>query len=296
MPEATLLTQIILPIALASMMLVMGLSLKSTDFKSVFNAPATLFTGISLQLIVLPALAWLVIGLWQLPPSMAAGIIILALAPGGATSNIISFLSKGDSALSVSLTTITSLIIPFSLPFLLNLQFGWLAMDITQFNLPLLPSILQLLVVTVVPVLFGMALNHFQADLCFKILPLLQRLSTIGFILLVVALAWVNRELLPDVVSQVTGACLSLCLLAMISGGGIARLMGLSAPVQRTFSIELGIQNAGTAMMVAATLIGKPELAIVPLFYGILMNIPAFTLILFMQFIPQLGTVSPGRN
>ncbi len=278
-----LLAHVILPITLAIMMLGMGLSLRWRDFTHLIRKPQAVLVGVALQLIGLPLLAWSVISIWQLPPMLAAGLVILAAAPGGATSNIISYLSKGDVALSVSLTAIVSLCVPFSIPVLVNLQFAWLGLDTAQFYLPLLPTIMQLLLVTVVPILLGMSLNHYFHKTCQRLLPYFQQLILVVFILLVIALAWVNWARLPAVFSQVSAASLSLCVLAMLLGAVVAKVLSLSAAAQRTYAIELGIQNAGTAMMVAVSLLGKPELAIVPLFYGIAMNIPAFTLVFFMR-------------
>ncbi len=282
-----LLATVILPIALALMMLVMGLALVPEDFKRVKRFPRVVALGIGLQMLALPLLAWLVIGLWRPPLEVTAGLIILAVCPGGATSNVISYLSRGDAALSVTLTAIVSLVAPFTIPFLVNLQLPWLGLEAQSFYLPVLPTIMKLALITLVPVALGMTVRHFFPRWCARWEPRLRQISLYAFAALVVLLAHVNWDRLPGLLTVAAGACLSLCLLGMLTAGLTARARGLSGSWQRTLAIEVGVQNAGTAMFVAAALMGRPELAIAPLFYGILMNVPALSLIAQQQWLAR---------
>jgi BASS family bile acid:Na+ symporter len=280
---AQLLNTVILPICLALIMLALGLSLKPRHFIQVARQPASVALGIVLQLLLLPAIAWLLIVGLQLPATLAAGLILLALAPGGATSNAISFLARGDTALSISLTAITSLIVPFSLPVLLALQYQWLGLDAKQFHIPVIPTMIKLIVVTLIPVLVGMIARHFFERPIASAQGAIQKLVGVLFVSLVIAMAWVNRAQLPDLWSQATLAVLSLCIISMVSAAVIARLAKLGNQQQTTLAVEVGIQNAGTAMMVAATLMQQPALAMIALLYGIAMNLPAMLLIIWKR-------------
>ena len=281
--SAQLLNTVLLPVSLGLMMLALGLSLQVKHFANVIQHPKAIALGLLMQLFLLPATAWLVIAGLSVPAELAAGLILIALAPGGATSNAISFLSRGDTALSISLTAVTSLITPFSIPLLLSLQYQWLGLETTAFDLPVLPTMFKLIVVTLLPVLIGMTLRHLFERTVSAIQAPVQRLVGILFIALVIAMAWVNRAQLPDIISISTAAILCLCCLAMLFSNRLATAAGLHSDQQITLTIEVGIQNAGTAMMVAATLMQQPALAMIALYYGIAMNGPALAIIGWRQ-------------
>ncbi len=274
-----MLTQVALPLALAMMMLVMGLSLRPVHFIAVAREPKLILLGLALQLLLLPALALMLVMMLSLPATLAIGLIILAACPGGATSNIISHLSGGDASLSVTLTALITLLAPLTLPLWVNTQLHWLSLDQLELYLPWLPTLMPLLLVTVVPLLLGMVLAARYPQPVLRALPWFNRLSLLLFIILVIAMAVANSERLPQLWSQATLVCLGLCVLAMAATALISRLLHLSERHTLTLMIEVGIQNAGTAMLISATILQRPDLALVALFYGILMNIPALLLI-----------------
>lgn len=270
--------QVLLPISLGLMMLAMGLSLKVENFAKLRLYPKVIALGITLQLVLLPALAWFWIVVLGLSASVAAGLILVALAPGGATSNVISYLCRGDVALSVCLTAIVSLVVPFTIPWMVNLQFGWLGITGAGFQLPLGLTIIQLVAVTVVPVLLGMGLGHKYPITVARIQPWVERIVGASFVALVITMAVANHDALPKVLSKATLAALLMCCSAMLIAFIISRITQLSSEQRVTITVEVGIQNAGTAMMVAATLMQQPQLAMLPLAYGIIMNLPALCL------------------
>lgn len=274
-----MLTQIVLPLALAMMMLVMGLSLRPAHFVAVAREPKLILLGLALQLLLLPALAFLLVLVLSLPATLAIGLVILAACPGGATSNVISHLSGGDASLSVTLTALITILAPLTLPLWVNTQLQWLNLDQLDLYLPWLPTLMPLLLVTVLPLLLGMALAASFPLRVSPALPWLNRLSLLLFMALVIAMAVANSERLPQLWSQATLACLGLCLLAMMSTALIGRLLQLGERRSITLMVEVGIQNAGTAMLISATILQRPDLALVALFYGILMNLPALLLI-----------------
>ncbi|ASP38977.1 Na(+)-dependent transporter [Bacterioplanes sanyensis] len=277
----TVISQWILPLALASMMLVMGLSLTLGHFRQVLQRPKEVLLGLSLQWLLLPVLAVAWISWLQLPVALATGLVLLAACPGGATSNIISHLSGGDGALSVTLTAVVSVLAPLLIPLSVNAQLALLDSPQLTMSLPWLQTALPLLLITAVPLMIGMIIAHRWPVWVQRRQESLNRLAFFAFMTLVVWMTITNLERLPQLWSATTLACLGLCVSAML----ITRL--LSHPCQRatrqTLMVEVGIQNAGTAMVIAASILGQPELALVALFYGILMNGPALLLMLRQQ-------------
>lgn len=287
MTFAQLLTQLILPIALALMMFSMGLALTLSDFRRIGIFPHPAISGIFLQLVLLPLVAWgtiLLLGIWvEIPQILAFGILILAACPGGATSNIISHLAGGDGALSISMTAVVSFIMPFIVPVSLAYQLSWLGGDPLGIQLPILKTIMQLLLVTVAPVLIAMALRYYWPKVIMKIEPIFRKVTGFLFFLLVVLLLIVQWPKLQQLGSFTLLLCiglsLALCLTVMGLSYWIARQQGFDLRTGKTLAVEVGIQNAGTGIFIAAVLLKNPELALIPLTYGLVMNIPAFALI-----------------
>ncbi|MGF1690550.1 bile acid:sodium symporter family protein [Photobacterium kagoshimensis] len=264
-----------LPMALAWMMLCVGMTLKLSDFQRVSQYPFKVIAALLAQLVGLPLLAYAIITLLGLPEPIAVGLWLLALAPGGASSNAITHLSGGDSALSITITAISSLVIPFSMPVLLSVFMPELSLAI-----PLKTAILQLTAVTILPVLLGMALRHYTDESWFT--PFAEKagksaLWALCFTVIITVSA--NTEVFHLFASKATIAVIVLCVSGMVLGALIARVLGEKVAIIKTFAIEVGVQNAGTAIFAAVILLGRPEFAITPLLYGILMNIPAFALI-----------------
>ncbi len=295
-------TKIFLPVALALMMFSLGTSLNWKDFRRVIEYPGAILLGIILQLLMLPLLAWMIISLCGLftPLStfIAAGLIVLAACPGGATSNIIAHLCGGNSALSVSMTAVTSLLIPILLPFSLLLQFSWLDQQQAQITIPVMKTLMQLLVVTVIPVVIAMRLRvRFPIHIA-RIEPILKKASVWLFVLMVTLLAIVQWHGVVAMGGLVAGLCLLLCISAMVMGWGCARLCGMNKADQKTLAIEIGVQNAGTGIFVAASLLHDPQLALIPLTYGLVMNIPVFLLMLVVRKrsrTHEMALVQPSR-
>lgn len=287
---ASVLSQFVLPVALAIMMLVMGLSLQLVHFRRVLQQPGYVIGGLLLQWFLLPLVALMLIMILPLPTEVMVGLIILAACPGGATSNIISHLSGGDAALSVILTAIISICAPFTIPLWVNAQLDWLGLQALEIYLPWAKSTLPLLLITVFPLLIGMLLAYKWPRWAQEHTTRLNRLTFALFVGLVVVLAWSNAERLPSLWSIVTAACLGLCVLAMSLSALIGRWISSDQRYVTTLMIEVGIQNAGTAMLVAVTLLNRPDLALVALFYGILMNLPALILVVRHQWLGGVYT------
>ncbi|WP_188746917.1 bile acid:sodium symporter family protein [Marinobacterium zhoushanense] len=278
--EASSLSQLVLPAALFLMMLGIGITLQGADFKRVLIAPRGLLLGALGQLLLLPLLGVLVCWLFALPPLVAVGLMIVTFAPGGVTSNMITLVSRGDIALSVSLTALSSLVAPFTLPLLTALALTQMDVDSQLNGFPLLPSIVKLATVTLLPVLLGLALRRRYPSACRRLQPAVKALAVVGFVIIVAGIVRANWERLPALLELYAPAVITLALAAMALGALLARLGGLAAAGQRTLAIEVGIQNAGTALMVSSSLLGSVEMSAIVLIYGVLMQIPAAFLML----------------
>jgi BASS family bile acid:Na+ symporter len=275
--------QVMLPVVLGIVMLGMGLSLQIKDFKAVLRAPKAVMIGFLLQLLLLPILALFIIKVFALNQTAAAGLFLLALCPGGATSNLFSFIAKGNLALSVCLTSVVSMLSPFIIPiaFVGFIHYSGNA-DSQQFNLPLLPAMKQLAIVTLLPTVIGMCIRYFFDQWSQSVIPLIKKGSTIAMLLVVTALVLTNLNIIPAMLSLQGVAVMTLCILALIIAYFIAGKLNVNETDRKTIAIEVGVQNAGTAMMIAFTIMHQPALAAIPLMYGLLMNIPAFVFVYWL--------------
>ena len=260
-------------------MLSIGLSLTLADFKRVLQFPKCVAVGLSLQLLALPAIAWVIIlttrQFMELDFSIAAGLIIIAACPSGATSNVISHLSGANSALSVTLTAINSLIAPFILPLSLTWQLSFLALTESSIDLPVMKTWLQLILVTLLPLAIGMYFNHRFTQQTKHFQTLASKISGSLLFALILFLVFNQWQALTDQAAVVVYLCLLLCVCALLTSQLISYWFNFDPKTNRTLAIEVCIQNAGTGMFIALTVLQQPELALLPLSYGILMNIPA---------------------
>ncbi|EPG0367286.1 bile acid:sodium symporter family protein [Photobacterium damselae] len=268
-------TQVLLPITLAIVMLGMGLGLKRADFSRVITQPKSSIIGLCLQIFMLPALALVLIQLFPLSSTAAAGLFLVSLCPGGATSNLFSLIAKGDVALSITLTAVISLLSPFLLPLVFITYLDIHGSQLEQFQLPIDLAIKQLIAVTVLPISLGMIITKWLPKQSQRIQPMVKKLSTIAMLLIILALLITNQKIFDRFISIEGIAVLLLSSCSLFLAYFIAGKIKVSQQAQRTIAIEAGVQNAGTAMMVALSIMHQPQLAVVPLMYGLLMNIPA---------------------
>ena len=266
-----LLTKVILPLSLFLIMFGMGLSLKLADFKNVAKSPKALSIGLIGQMVLLPIAAFLIAIALALPPEIAVGLMIIALAPGGATSNMFTYLSKGDTSLSISLTAVVSVITPFTIPVLAALSMSYFMGNSTEFNLPIAKTIIQLLVITVVPVALGMFVLSRWPNMASKIEHFLRWFSILFLLLIIMLIVLKNKDNILDFFAQAGLATLLLNVLVLILGYQLAKIAKLPQPQAVSIGFEVGIQNGTLALLVAGTLIGNE-----------VMMVPAVTYSLFM--------------
>ncbi|KXJ49511.1 MAG: bile acid:sodium symporter [Cycloclasticus sp. Phe_18] len=269
--QADFLTSAILPASLFIIMFGLGLTLRTTNFTRVLKQPRAALIGLSAQMIALPTIAFLVAVLFKLPPELAVGLLIISLAPGGPTSNMFTNLAKGDVALSISLTAVASVITPFILPFLTLLSMNYFMGDGEAFQLPLLKTFMQLLIITVVPVIIGMLVLSNWQKVANKLEPVIRVFSVLLLLLIIVAITLKNKANMTDFFLQTGPATLTLNILVLALGYGLAKFFKLSRAQAVSIGYEVGIQNGTLALLVAGTLIGNSAMMIPAVTYSILM-------------------------
>jgi len=269
--QADLLTKVILPLALFVIMFGMGLSLKFKDFKDVFKSPKALSVGLVGQLILLPLMAFVIAVVLGLSAEIAVGLMVIALAPGGATSNMFTYLSKGDASLSISLTALVSLVTPFTIPIVIAFSMTYFMGSMSEFQLPILKTIMQLLVITIVPVSLGMFCLSRWPTFSNKTERVLKTFSIFFLALIVVLIVLKNKDNMISFFIQAGFATLALNLLALFIGYQLAKLTKLPNAQVSCITFEVGIQNGTLALLVAGTLIGNETMMIPAVTYSILM-------------------------
>lgn len=285
------LTQIGLPISLMLIMTGVGMSLRPANFADVLRAPKAFMIGAAAQLLLLPAAAVLVIYLFNLQAEIAVGLFILALCPGGTTSNLYSYLCKADLGLSVSLTAIVGFITPFTLPLLAAWAIQFYLGEQSAFELPLVRTWLTLMVVSVIPVLLGMAIRAKWPDFAHRAQPVISRFSIVVLALLIISIA---VDLGDDFwrYMQLSGpAALTLNVLTMLIGYLLGRALLHSNTQARTICLEVGLQNGTLALLITTGILQNTAMSVAPSSYSILMFISAscFTLLVLRQLKKQPG-------
>lgn len=266
--------QIGLPVSLGLIMLSMGMMLKASDFKQVAIHPKAFFIGLCAQMLLVPLLALILLQIFKLPPLLAVGLLILSFSPGGTTSNLFSYMAKGDVALSIALTTAASFITPFSIPLLAELAINMQLGENKDIVIPIGLTMKRLLVVTLVPVLIGMLWRLLKPNLADKIQPFIHRISVTLFLAVIFSIIISQWDKMPEFLNQVGVIVTLMIILAMLLGYYIAKLTHLGSQQVKTLSIEIGMQNGGMALIVTQGVLNNPTMSIVPVIYGLLMLIP----------------------
>lgn len=280
--QASVLTEVLLPLALAFVMFGMGLTLTLGDFTRLVKSPKAVIIGLVGQLALLPMLAWFLCYLFALPPYIAVGVMILAACPGGTTSNLISHLVKANLALSVSLTAISTLACVFTTPFIIQFAIDVFAQqDAPTFSM--LKTVGGLVGVSILPVAFGMALRQFSPRFARKSEDFFRQFSMYFMLAMIVGVLISERESLAVSFKAAFFVCLTLNLSSLLLGGVMAKVIGLPLKEALTLSIEIGVQNAALAMLICISFLNAPDYAIAAGVYGITMYIGPGLLALWVK-------------
>lgn len=269
--QSSVLTELFLPFSLAVIMFGMGLSLRIEDFKRILIYPKAVGIGLLNQLVFLPIIAFGIANLFELPSELAVGLMILAVCPGGATSNLITHLAKGDAALSITLTAFSSVITVFTIPFLVNYSIGHFIPGGEAQQLEVVGTVVSVLVITIIPVALGMLVFAKVPKLASKLDLPFRRISAIFFVIIVVAAVLKEKENLVRYFVEAGPAALSLNLATLALSFGTAKLFKLPFRQGLTIAIESGIQNGTLGITIAATLLMNSVMTIPSAIYSLIM-------------------------
>ncbi|MEM8610853.1 MAG: bile acid:sodium symporter family protein [Cyanobacteria bacterium P01_H01_bin.105] len=271
--ESSFLTAVFLPLALFIIMLGMGLGLTIADFKRILVDPKAVILGLIAQLMLLPFVGFVLISFFSLNPELAVGVMILAACPGGPTSNLMTYLAKGNVALSITLTAISSVITVFTIPLVVNLSMRTFLGAEATLQLPFVTTVVQIAVITLIPVSLGMVLHNKAPRLAAKVEPWVKWLSLFFLGLIIVGLLVKERANVAGFFVQAGGVTFVLMILAMALGYAIATLASLDSRSATAITVEVGIQNGTLAIAIASapTFLNNPSLAIPAAIYSLLM-------------------------
>jgi BASS family bile acid:Na+ symporter len=270
--QASVLTEVLLPLALAFVMFGMGLTLTTADFTRLLKSPRSVTAGFVGQIIFLPCLAFALCMLFTLPPHIAVGVMILAACPGGTTSNLISHIARANLALSVSLTAISTVACVFTTPLIIQFAISYFVKE----NAPafsIIQTVIGLVGISIVPVIVGMTIRRFKPLFAERTENFFRQLSMYFMLLMIAGVLISERQNLAASFNDAFLVCVLLNLLSVLLGLVLARFSKLVFKDALTLAIEIGVQNAALAMLICISFLKAPDFAIAPGVYGIAMYI-----------------------
>lgn len=277
--ESSIVTNVLLPLALGVVMLGLGLSLTVADFARVLRYPRAVLVGLFTQTVVLVTVAYLFARLFSLPPELAVGMMLLAASPGGATANIYSHLARGDVALNITLTAINSALALVTLPLIVNAALGhFLGQD--QYVPPPTRKVIEVAAIIVIPVLVGMALRAGSTRLAARLEKPIRIFAVVVLATVILAAIAAEWERLPGFIAAVGAACLAFNLSSMGIGYALPRMLRLPREQSIAISMEIGIHNGTLAIFIALNVLQDARMSIPAAVYSIIMFVTAgaFTL------------------
>jgi len=273
--------KIFIPVTVGLIMFALGLGLTVKDFMRVFEQPKAAAIGLLSQLFLLPLGGFICAWSFGLGPEMAVGMIILSACPGGAHSNLYSYLAKGDTALSVTLTAISGVITIFTLPLVVYLATKVFATESDAIELPILDTMFQILVVTGIPMGVGMLFRAKASAFATKIEPWVKGLAVFILLFIITAAVAMQFEQVKDFAKMVGWAVVTLNLSTMVLGWGASKIGGLDLRQTLTVIIEVGLQNSALAVNVAMNLLGSTVIAVPAIVYSLLVYFTGGVVVLY---------------
>ena len=276
-------TDIILPLALAFIMFVLGLGLTGEDFLRVLKKPRDFLLGSFSQIILLPVVAFFLVKIWSIQPELAIGVMIIAAAPGGVTSNLLTSFAKGDVALSISLTAIISIICVFSIPFIILTSVDLLGLATINQNISLFTMSRDMFLIVTVPVLLGMIFKKFLTEIALKFESLAKKISIFLFILVLLGAIAAERENVITYFVQAGLITLTLNIIMMIIAYYLAHLFSSGPKQKKCITIECGLQNGTLAIFVATSIFGGGMYVIPAATYSLIMFATSLVFVYFLR-------------
>ena len=274
----------IAPIILALIMLGLGLGLKFEDFTSVFKAPKDFIVGFISQLIILPTVAYLLIIILKTPPEIAIGVMIIAAAPGGVTTNILTKFADGDVALSISLTAVISLISIITVPFIIFTSADLFGITNISTNISMIGIALKMVLVVTIPVILGMVIRKFADNFIAPKVEIFNKLNIIFFIIFFIAAFYEEKENIINFIIQAGLIALILNISMMVIAYYIAKAFTSGIKQMKCIALECGLQNGTLALFVSTQIFGKDIIYAIPTgAYALIMYITGFIFIYILR-------------
>lgn len=278
-----IITEIVLPLALAFIMFALGLGLTFDDFARVAKNPRDFIIGAVSQLVLLPAVAFALVSIWSLPPELALGVMIIAAAPGGVTSNILTAFARGDVALSISLTAVISLVCVVTIPLIVVFAHGQFMGGDAVGNASVGKTAISVFAIVTVPVLLGLSVRRLASAFAVRFEPLANRVSTVLFVIVLAGAILKEKDNIVTYFAQAGLVTLALNVSMMALAYLIARIFASGARQRIAISIECGLQNGTLAIAVATLLFGGGLVAVPAATYSLIMFATALIYIAILR-------------
>lgn len=274
-PEApaqggSFLTTVGLPVALGIIMFGLGLSLTVGDFTRVAKHPKAVIIALVLQLLVLPGVAFGLVHLFNLPPLLAIGMLLLAASPGGTTANLYSHLFRGDVALNITLTAINSVIAVFTLPIIVNLAIAYFVNDGSQLGLQL-DKVIEVFAIVLLPVILGMLVRKWRPSFADKADKPVRVISAVILAAVIIGAVISNLDLFTKYFLDLSLITVLFCAISLAVGYYVPQLFKIERAQAIASSFEIGIHNATLAIVIAQTVLRNDDMSLPAAIYGVLM-------------------------
>ena len=273
----------IAPLGLALIMLGLGMSLTLKDFTRVIKFPKDFFVGFVCQMLILPIIGFTLIKLLNTPIELALGVMIIAAAPGGVTSNILTKFAGGDVALSISLTAIISLISIMSVPFIILLSIDLLNITYVAREISMIGISLKMFFVVTIPVLLGMIIRYFAENIILKNVLLIQRISIALFVFIFVLIYIEEWDKIVSFITRAGLIALTLNIVMMIVGFYVAKFFASGVAQQKCISLECGLQNGTLAVFVSTQLFDEMIYIVPTAAYALIMMITSLIFVFIIK-------------
>ena len=276
-------TDIILPLALAFIMFVLGLGLTGSDFLRVLKQPRDFLVGAFSQIILLPVIGFILIKLWPISPELAIGVMIIAAAPGGVTSNLLTSFAKGDVALSISLTAIISLLSVITVPFIILTSIMLIENSSLDLNISLTSMAINMFLIVTVPVIIGMIFRKFASNVAIKFEPIAKKISAVLFVIVLLGAILAEKDNVISYFAQAGLITLVLNVVMMVVAYYVAQLLASGKEQKKCITIECGLQNGTLAIFVATSIFGGGMYVIPAATYSLIMFLTSLIFIYFVR-------------
>jgi BASS family bile acid:Na+ symporter len=280
--QESIISSVILPLSIAIIMVTLGMTLTVADFRRIFTQPKPVLIGLFCQMILLPLLGFAVAWIFALPAIYAISLILLAVSPDGATSNLIIHAGDGDRALGITLTAITNMLAFVTIPIGLGFAYSIYGSGALDIDFPVMDTMIQVAVITLIPTLIGMGIRQWKPDFAENSKRWSKIFATVFLFLVIAALVAQNWDMIVRDGPRFAPAFIVLNVASLIIGYYVSKFAGVDHIQSMTIAIETGLQNSTVSITVAITLLNNNDMAVIPGLYALWMYVTGFGLAYWM--------------